>query len=57
MTWTNLALWNAQIAILAVAGSLAPRLFRLRPPAARLIFLQVLLASCLALDVNFALEQ
>ncbi|HWQ52865.1 MAG TPA: TonB family protein [Bryobacteraceae bacterium] len=49
MSWQNLALWSAQIALLVTAGALLPVLFRLGHAHARLIFWQVLLAGCLVL--------
>ena len=49
MSWSNLALWNVQIALLAVAAAALAAIFRLRPAPARLVYWQALLALCLVL--------
>ena len=49
MSYTNLAVWNAQIALLAAAAALLVAVFRLRPAPARLFYWQALLVLCLAL--------
>lgn len=51
MSWSNFLAWMAQVAVVAAAGSLAPYLFRLRRPAARLAYFQALLLICLALPL------
>ena len=51
MTWSNLLLWMAQIALLVAAGALLPWVFRLRSAHARLVFWQVLLVACLLLPL------
>ena len=51
MSWSNFLAWMAQVALVAAAGSLAPYLFRLRRPAARLVYFQALLVICLALPL------
>ncbi|MBI1787256.1 MAG: M56 family metallopeptidase [Acidobacteria bacterium] len=47
----NLWFYSLQIALLVLAGSLAPWLLRLRLPAARLLHWQILLAACLLLPL------
>ena len=51
MNWSNFLAWMAQVALVAAAGSVAPYLFRLRRPAARLVYFQALLVVCLALPL------
>lgn len=43
----NLLRWSLQIVVLVAAGALVPRLLRLRMPAARLAFGQIVLLTCL----------
>jgi len=45
----NLAAYSAQIAVIVVAGSMLPYLFRVRRPDAMLIYRQMLLVACLLL--------
>ena len=47
----DLAAYSAQIAIVVIAGSLAPMLLRLRKPDALLIYRHALLATCLVLPL------
>ena len=49
MNWSNLAVWNMQIALLAGAATLLAAVFRLRPAPARLAYWQTLLALCVLL--------
>ena len=51
MSYGNLAIWCAQIALLAAVAAAVAALFRLRPAPARLLYWQVLLAACLALPL------
>jgi hypothetical protein len=48
---SNLAGYSAQIALLGGVGGLAPVLLRVRHPHAMLLYLQLLLAACLALPI------
>src|SRR5271168_996281 len=47
--WSNIVAYSAQIGLLVGIGAALPALMRLKVPAARLLYWQVLLVACLAL--------
>lgn len=51
MTWSNLVVWNLQIALLVAVAALAAALVRLGDARVRLLYWQALLAVCLLLPL------
>ena len=51
LIWNNLLMYSLQIGLVVGLAAFVPTLLRLSLPGAKLLYLQILLAVCLALPV------